>query len=131
MCWSGSRSRCQSCSSPRRRCCCAASGSWRRLPLGIRTHHTLTAEVNLGNRYQQPAQQAEFFRRLEERIRQVPGVEQLALSDSVPPAGAARSRPFSTLEVFGKEKYAAGTGGMVVWRSVTPDYFHTLSIPIV
>ncbi len=101
------------------------------VPLGIRTDHTITAEVNLGNRYQQPAQQAEFFRRFEERVRQVPGVDQLALSDSLPPAGRTGSRPYSTLEVFGKPKYTEGTGGMVVWRSVTPDYFRTLSIPIV
>ena len=99
-------------------------------PLGIRTDHTLTAEINLGNRYRQPAQQGEFFCRLEERLRQVPGVEKLALSDSLPPAGRTGSRPYSTLEVFGKPRYTEGTGGMVVWRSVTPEYFNALSIPM-
>lgn len=101
------------------------------VPLGIRTDHVITAEVQLGNRYQQPAQQGAFFQQLETRLRQVPGVEDMALSDSVPPAGRTGSRPYSTLEVFGKPKYTEGTGGMVVWRSVTPDYFRALSVPII
>lgn len=101
------------------------------VPLGIRTDHVITAEVQLGNRYQQPAQQGAFFQQLESRLRQVSGVEDMALSDSVPPAGRTGSRPYSTLEVFGKPKYTEGTGGMVVWRSVTPDYFRALSVPII
>jgi predicted permease len=101
------------------------------VPLGIRTDHVVTAQIQLGNRYQQPAQQAAFFRELEERLTRVPGVEHLAISDSVPPSGMVRSRPFSTMEVFGKPKYTEGTGGMVTWRSVTPEYFRTLGVSIV
>ncbi|MGH9524564.1 MAG: ABC transporter permease [Terriglobales bacterium] len=100
------------------------------VPIGMHTDHVVAAEINLGSRYAQPAQRVEFFRRLEQRLRQVPGVESVALTDTLPPSGRVRSRPFSTLQLEGAAHYEGGTGGMVAWRTVTPDYFSTLSIPI-
>jgi putative ABC transport system permease protein len=102
------------------------------VPLGMRTSNVLTANLLLGQqRYSQPAQQLSFFEELEARLQRLPGVEALAISDSLPPAGAARTMIYSLIDVEGQPPAAEGTGGMVVWRAVTPGYFSALAIPIV
>ena len=54
------------------------------VPLGMRTSNVLTASLVLGQqRYSQPAQQQAFFEQLEARLQGLPGVEALALSDSL------------------------------------------------
>jgi hypothetical protein len=102
------------------------------VPLGMRTSNVLTASLVLGQqKYSQPAQQQAFFERLEARLQGLPGVEGLAISDSLPPAGATRTTIYSLIEVEGRPPAAEGTGGMVVWRAVTPGYFSALGVPIV
>jgi predicted permease len=92
----------------------------------------LTAQIALGPaRYAEPAQRQAFYDRVEERLRRLPGVELMAVSDTVPPAGMMRSMLFAAIEVDGRAPFAEGTGGMVAWRSVTPEYFAALRIPIV
>jgi predicted permease len=44
---------------------------------------------------------------------------------------AERNRPFAAIQVEGQPPFQQGTGGMVVWRFVTPGYFSTLNIPII
>ena len=101
------------------------------IPLGISSGGVLTAEIALNPQlYQTPAQQLAFFEELERMVRSMPGATAVALSDSVPPATAARSTIFAGIEVAGQPKFTEGTGGTVEWRAVTPDYFAALSIPI-
>ena len=91
----------------------------------------LTANLVLGQqRYSQPAQQQAFFEQLETRLQGVPGVEALAISDSLPPAGTTRTMIYSVIDVEGRPPAAEGTGGMVIWRAVTPGYFSVLGVPI-
>jgi predicted permease len=100
-------------------------------PLGMRTDSVLTASITLGQKsYGEPARQLAFFEELEARLGRLPGVTQLALSDSLPPGGPARSTIYSVIAVRGRARAAEGTGGMVTWRSVTPAYFAALGIPI-
>ena len=102
------------------------------VPLGMRTSNVLTASLVLGQqRYSQPAQQQAFFEQLETRLEGLPGVEALAISDSLPPAGATRTMIYSVIDVEGRPPAAEGTGGMVIWRAVTPGYFSVLGVPIV
>ena len=56
----------------------------------------------------------------------------MALSDSLPPGEPARTMPFIALEVDGRPPLSPeqGIGGVVGWRSVTPNYFSTLGIPL-
>ena len=67
----------------------------------------------------------------EARLQRLPGVEALAIADSLPPAGATRTTIYSLIEVEGRPPTAEGTGGMVIWRAVTPGYFSALGVPIV
>jgi putative ABC transport system permease protein len=102
------------------------------VPLGMRTSNVLTANLVLGQqRYSQSAQQQAFFEQLEMRLHGVPGVEALAISDSLPPAGVTRTMIYSVIDVEGRPPAAEGTGGMVIWRAVTPGYFSVLGVPIV
>jgi putative ABC transport system permease protein len=100
-------------------------------PLGMQTDSVLTASITLGQKsYGEPARQLAFFEELEGRLGRLPGVTQLAVSDSLPPSGPARSTIYSVIDVRGRARSAAGTGGMVTWRSVTPAYFAVLEIPV-
>jgi putative ABC transport system permease protein len=101
------------------------------VPLGMQTANVLTVNLVLGQqRYSKPGQQQAFFEQLEARIQGLPGVETLAISDSLPPAGMARTTIYSLIDVEGRPPAPEGTGGMVVWRAVTPGYFAALGVPI-
>jgi predicted permease len=100
-------------------------------PLGMRTASVLAATVTLGQQsYAEPASQLAFFEELERRLGSIPGVTQLALSDSPPLSGTARSTIYSVIDVAGRPRAAEGTGGMVTLRAVTPGYFAALGVPI-
>ncbi len=102
------------------------------VPLGISTDHVITARFVLGRQgYARPEQQIAFFNQLEQRLADAPGVETVALTDTLPPAGGMRGRPYSTIDVEGRPRIPEGTGGMVSWRYVTPGYFTAMRIPIV
>jgi predicted permease len=100
-------------------------------PTGMNTENVITEQVSLPvYRYPGAAQQAALFQELEKRLKGLPGVTSLALSDSLPPAGAMRSTILAAIEVEGHAPRREGTGGMVPWRAVTPEYFSALSVPI-
>ncbi len=102
-------------------------------PLGMNTQNIVTAAITLGQqKYAQPAQRLAFFEQLEEKLQRVPGVAAVALSDSLPPETPARTMPLVALEVEGQPPLSPdqGIGGIVGWRSVTPEYFSVLGIPL-
>jgi len=101
-------------------------------PLGMRTDSVLLAEMTLGqSRYSQPEQELAFFDQLESRLRRLPGVKALALTDSVPPGGWEHYRIYAAIAVRGRPHFGEGTGGPVDWRAVTPEYFSVLDVPMV
>jgi predicted permease len=97
--------------------------------LGMQTRNVMTVHVPL-NWEQYPSGLQDFYLRAEAALRQIPGVTAVGMSDSLPPDGWHDGCRYADLEVAGKPPAPAGTGGSVVWRSVTPDYFHVLHIPI-
>jgi predicted permease len=102
-----------------------------RVPLGLDADRIVAASFSLGRQhYADPARQLAFFSELERRLQAVPGAQAVAVTDSLPPTGGTRARPFATIEVEGQPRLPEGTGGMVVWRYVTPGYFDTLGIRI-
>jgi len=108
-----------------------------RQDLGMSTRSILTAGIVLGQaRYATAQQQMQFFTEAEAALRRLPGVTRVAISDSLPPSGAHRESIFERFVVGGRPQSAGaidgagGTGGMVAWRWVTPDYFRALQISI-
>jgi predicted permease len=100
--------------------------------LGLQTRGVVTAGISL-NRYRYTTAQAqmEFFLQAEAALRRLPGVSIVGVSDSVPPGGFRHDHIYSIMAVEGRPPMTGGTGGMVAWRWVTPDYFRALNIPIV
>jgi predicted permease len=99
--------------------------------IGMQTENVLAENVSLGQyRYPKAEQQLAFFTELEARLKRLPGVKSVAVSDSLPPSAPARSTIFAAIEVAGRPLLSEGTGGTVGWRAVTPDYFSGLEITI-
>ncbi len=99
--------------------------------LGMDAKSVITAGIDLAEyRYPDSAKQLAFFTQVEARLKQMPGVTSLALSDTLPPSGGMEATFLSSLEIPGHAKFSAGTGGMIGYRYVTSGYFPALSIPI-
>jgi putative ABC transport system permease protein len=102
-----------------------------RAPTGMSTENVLTETVALAEyRYPQTAQQVAFLTALKSRLRGIPGVTSVGISDSLPPAGQMRSTILTAVEPEGRPPMPEGTGGPVVWRAVSPEFFSILDIPI-
>jgi putative ABC transport system permease protein len=100
--------------------------------LGMQTGGVLTVKVALPWwRYNTNQKVMDFYLRLESSLRRLPGTRAVGMTDSIPPGGWQSDFRFSDLHVQGKTPAPPGTGGTAVGRSVTPDYFRALDIPIV
>jgi predicted permease len=100
--------------------------------LGMQAHGVLTAGISLNaDRFASPQSRMAFFTQAEAALRRLPGVSIVALSDSVPPGGLHHDQIYSNIAIAGQPAPTGGTGGMVAWRWVTPDYFKSLDIPII
>ena len=98
-------------------------------PLGFSTQRVVAVSFTLKRqRYRQAAAQTAFFNQLEERLKQIPGVGSLAISDSIPPRGSM-GRPYSNMSIVGRPPLVSN-GGMVAFRWVSPGYFQTMGIAI-
>jgi len=106
--------------------------SLERQNMGMETRGVLTAHIALPRyRYSTPQQQMAFFLAAEAALRRLPGVYAGGMSKWLPPAETHESQIFNNISVAGKPRPTGGTGGMVTWRWVTPDYFKALNIRIV
>jgi putative ABC transport system permease protein len=95
---------------------------------GFRADRLLTMEFRLPtSRYTQPAQMADFFRAILERMRAVPGVESVALVRAVPFSGNGGSGAY---EVDGQPPPVPGREPRTQTNIVSPGYFRTMGIPI-
>lgn len=91
---------------------------------GFSAESTVSMNVELYGRYNQPQKQIAFFRALLERAQAVGGIEEVAAIDHVPLGGG---ESITLLEVEGHpfdEKTAFES------RSVTPRYFAAMGIPL-
>ena len=102
-------------------------------PLGMRTEGVMTAAVTLGRQSYaaDAARRQAFFDEWETRLRHTPGVTAAAVVNALPPlTNVMFSMLYNAIAIQGRPQDMNGTGGMVAWRSVTPDYFAVLGIPI-
>jgi predicted permease len=100
--------------------------------LGMNPGGVFTVRIALpGFRYETGEKKMAFYLRAEAAVRRLPGIRAVAFTDSLPPGGWQNEERFADLGVEGRPRPAQGTGGSVVSRGVTPDYFKALNIPIV
>ena len=100
--------------------------------LGMQTGGVLIVKVAIPWwRYNTNQKVMDFYLRLESSLQRLPGTRAVGVTDSIPPGGWQSDFRFSDLHAQGKPPIPPGTGGTVVGRSVTPDYFRALDIPIV
>jgi putative ABC transport system permease protein len=99
----------------------------RNADIGINPHNVLTTFINLPpEKYTTLAKRRQFFDQLLDRTRATPGVEYAAISTEIPLQGGNNGY----LKADG-ETDPELTSQLVGWNFVTPDYFRTLSIPVV
>ena len=99
--------------------------------IGLETRGVLTAHIALPRyRYATAQEQMEFALKAEAALRRLPGVQAVGMSDSLPPGELHGHQIYNIISVAGKPRSTSGTGGMVTWRWVTPEYFNALNIPI-
>jgi len=92
--------------------------------LGMDTQQVISAKIELVEyRYPDATKQLAFFNQVEARLKQVPGITRLALSDTLPPSGGMQATFLSSIEIPGHAKFSAGTGGMIGYRYVSPVIF--------
>ena len=100
--------------------------------LGMQTGGVLAVKAALPwFRYNTNQKSMDFYLRLESAIRRLPGTRAVGMADSIPPGGWQGEFRYADLVVQGKPRPIPGTGGTIVSREVTPDYFRALNIPIV
>ncbi len=100
--------------------------------LGMQTGGVFTVQIALPHfRYNTDQKLMDFFLQAEAAVRRLPGVRAVAISDSVPPGGWMSGGRWASLIVEGKPQPEPGTGGTLAVRTVTPDYFRALNIPII
>jgi putative ABC transport system permease protein len=95
---------------------------------GYDTHNVLTMEMALtGDRFEKTAGVAQLVRDSRERIAAIPGVQDVAVTNSLPLAGG-----------FGLPFYIVGTPttkgpntGGAEWKATSPGYFAAFRIPII
>lgn len=95
--------------------------------LGIETNRVIAAQLTLpGSRYT-PEQRVDFFRRLDERLRAMPAIEQVSATNILPIAG---SSTVMGIAVEGRPGATALEGPTADWRAVRPGIFETLGVPL-
>jgi predicted permease len=98
---------------------------------GVGVDHVLTADITVGPTHYPNAQsRQEFFETLASHLRPMPGVEAVAISDTIPPSGFVHSKPLDSFQVEGRPAPERHPGGIVAWRKVSPEYFAALGIPM-
>jgi putative ABC transport system permease protein len=98
-------------------------------PLGFNPEHLVAAEVSLTSRkYDDLAKIREFFDRVLERIRQLPGVTETCMEDDLPFELVWEN--WDPFFLPGESRAEPGRAPAVTTKSISLDYFHTLQIPI-
>ena len=99
---------------------------------GVNTDQVVTADITVGApQYATQARRQQFFDDLMQRLHANPLVTAVAISDTVPPSGFLHNHPFSGLHVVGRPPMDPGVGGVVWRRTVSPEYFTAVGIPMI
>jgi predicted permease len=99
------------------------------VPLGFSPARVTTMQVApTGEGYRTPGQLIAYWDQVQERLSAIPGVERVALTNTVPMGGSIGIMGFS---IAGRPEPAPGETPLSHFASVSPGFFQTLGIPIV
>jgi predicted permease len=99
-----------------------------RVPLGFNTDGIVTVRVSLPeNTYKDSSQVVQFYQSAVQRVRAIPGVTGASFARCVP-LTCGQGTLYS---VVGEPEPEPDKRPVVQYRSVTPEYFETLGIPLV
>ncbi len=95
---------------------------------GFDPRHVLTTSLSLGvARYPQGEQQRDFFQKILQRIRALPGIESAGVINPLPFGGSSSSNTFT---IEGRPPLDPGETPHSYYRAISPDYFRTMGIPL-
>ena len=98
------------------------------VPPGFQADHLLVADVPLSqNAYAKPEQRFEFFDRLVDRSKALPGVRSAAAASFLPVSGGGSIIHFN---IYGRPPKSPHEFIAAGYRTVTPHYFETLGVPL-
>src|SRR5882757_7022775 len=96
--------------------------------MGCLTQEVITMHLGIPDaRYATPAQRANFYDALLERVRALPGVEAAAFATSVPGQGFGSDRTFTIVE---HPPLPQGSGLTALYRWADPKFFRAMGIPV-
>jgi putative ABC transport system permease protein len=100
------------------------------VPLGFSTDHLLTMPVTLPKwHYSQPGQRAKFYERVADNIRNISGVQRVALASSLPLNNGRWAA--NALTIQGQPEPSSQASVRDVGdASITPEYFEAMHIPL-
>ncbi len=98
------------------------------VPPGFQADHLLVADIPLSqNAYAKPEQRFEFFDRLVDRTKALPGVRSAAAASFLPVSGGGSIIHFN---IYGRPPKSPHEFIAAGYRTVTPHYFETLGVPL-
>ena len=99
------------------------------VPPGFQADHLLVADLPLSlTAYSKPQQRFEFFDRLVARARSLPGVRSAGAASFLPVSGGGGALHFN---INGRPPKSPHDYTATGYRTVTPNYFETLGMPLV
>jgi putative ABC transport system permease protein len=100
----------------------------KKVKTGFETTHVLSMHMAIPrSKYPKDRDAAAFVERLLERIRAIPGVEAAGMVNRLPMGGGMQTGPIE----FEGEDLPVSRVGNADWRTVTPDYFRAMGIPLI
>ncbi len=98
------------------------------VPPGFQADHLLVADIPVSQAvYAQPQQRFEFYDRLVEQARTLPGVRAAGAASFLPVSGGGSVIHFN---ISGRPPKSANDFTAAGYRAVTPTYFETLGVPL-
>jgi len=99
-----------------------------RVDPGFEPHQVLRLDLALpGTKYSEPRQQTEFYNKLVEQIRTLPGVESVGATTQTP---LSPGDDWVAFAIEGRPDPPLGQQQQAAVRTVSDDYFHTMQIPL-
>jgi len=96
---------------------------------GFRTENVLTMRISLPDgKYKSADAMAGFYRQLLERVAPLPGIEASGVINLLPVLQAGYNGEF---QIVGQDPDPSGKPPLVEIRTVSPDYFRALGVPLV